>query len=166
MLAKKVVCVGYEGIGKSTMLHTMSQNKQTYPCQRTVGVDLVSIVSGQRKMQVWDASGSKRYDSIVVQYLNCADVVVLCYADDSIVSLEEAQGYWLPKFSFKPHIIMNISRNNLPVMTALQSERTCLGGITYTGDNLSLARAQLFALMFPLDASQPERPPRLCCTMS
>ena len=56
-------------------------------------------------------------------------------------------------------------RNNLPVMTALQSERTCLGGITYTGDNLALARAQLFALMFPPDAAQPETRPRMCCTI-
>ena len=165
MFAKKVVCVGYEGIGKSTMLHSLSQNTPTYTCQQTVGVDLVSIVSAQRKMQVWDASGSKRYDGIVVHYLKSADVVILCYADDSIVSMEEAQSYWLPKFSFKPHIIVNVSRNNLPVMTALQSERTCLGGITYTGDNLALARAQLFALMFPPDAAQPETRPPMCCTI-
>lgn len=164
VIAKKVVCVGFRDIGKSTMLQSLARNTPTHVYQNTVGVDLVSIISGQHKLQVWDASGSKSYDGIVVQYLNCADVVILCYTDSSIVSMEEAQGYWRKKFLSKPHIVINISRNNLPVMTALQSEPTCLGGITYTENNIALAKAQLFALMFP-DAAPTKQPPQLCCTI-
>lgn len=82
-----IIVVGDEQIGKTTLCHLMSnQYKERYHQNLkkyfpTIGVDFVeqNTTPGGVKCVIWDTSGQERFLSVLGNYLDQCNVVLLCF---------------------------------------------------------------------------------------
>lgn len=98
-LEAKIVVLGSQGVGKTSLLHRFvfnvaSQHPSTigasFLTKRVVDVDSGSTV----RLQIWDTAGQERFRSISKLYYRGANAALLCYDITSASSFTE-MGRWL-----------------------------------------------------------------------
>jgi small GTP-binding protein len=90
----KIVLVGDDGVGKSSLLSRFAKDTFSATQRSTVGVDfaarIVAMPDGKRvKAQIWDTSGQERYRALDVQCYRGALGVLLVYDTTKASSLED-----------------------------------------------------------------------------
>ncbi|KAF2843166.1 P-loop containing nucleoside triphosphate hydrolase protein [Patellaria atrata CBS 101060] len=100
-LEAKIVVLGSQGVGKTSLVHRYVKNQFTPPTttstvgasfltKRVVDIDTSSVV----RLQIWDTAGQERFRSISKLYYRGANAGVLCYDITDPHSFEE-MGRWL-----------------------------------------------------------------------
>jgi small GTP-binding protein len=97
----KVVVIGHEKTGKSSIVKRFVQDTYDPVYQPTIGASYVSKVlhlsDRQVKFDIWDTAGGRRYRSLLQMYIREAVLIVLVFDVTSRTSFDE-----LPEFmSFK-----------------------------------------------------------------
>ncbi|KAF2165788.1 hypothetical protein M409DRAFT_24074 [Zasmidium cellare ATCC 36951] len=101
-LEAKLVVLGSQNVGKTTLVHRYVQNAFIPPskAQSTVGASfLTTRVSDPEtnttiRLQIWDTAGQERFRSLSRLYYRGANAAILCYDVTSRRSFEE-MGSWL-----------------------------------------------------------------------
>ncbi|KAF1947916.1 ras-domain-containing protein [Clathrospora elynae] len=97
----KIVVLGSQGVGKTSLVHRYVRNAFTPPStqstvgasfltKRVVDIDTSTVV----RLQIWDTAGQERFRSISKLYYRGANAAVLCYDITDQHSFEE-MGRWL-----------------------------------------------------------------------
>ncbi|TKA63375.1 hypothetical protein B0A49_10506, partial [Cryomyces minteri] len=100
-LEAKIVVLGSQGVGKTSLVHRYVDNAFAPPSttstigasfltKRALDVDTSTVV----RLQLWDTAGQERFRSISKLYYRGANAGVLCYDVTSLSSFEE-MGRWL-----------------------------------------------------------------------
>ncbi|OCK78993.1 ras-domain-containing protein [Lepidopterella palustris CBS 459.81] len=100
-LEAKIVVLGSQGVGKTSLVHRYVKNAFTPPTttstigasfltKRVVDIDTSTVV----RLQIWDTAGQERFRSISKLYYRGANAGVLCYDITDPDSFEE-MGRWL-----------------------------------------------------------------------
>ena len=90
----KVLLVGAEGCGKSTMLERYVDSKFTAAYIPTIGVDfkikMDEVGKWTPKLQIWDTAGQQRFKTIISSYFRGAHCIILCFdGPESLKEIEE-----------------------------------------------------------------------------
>ncbi|KAF2725056.1 ras-domain-containing protein [Polychaeton citri CBS 116435] len=101
-LEAKIVVLGSQGVGKTSLVHRYVNNSFIPPSksQSTVGASfLTTRVNDPEsnttiRLQIWDTAGQERFRSISKLYYRGAHAAILCYDVTSKKSFEE-MGRWL-----------------------------------------------------------------------
>ncbi|KAK5128386.1 hypothetical protein LTR85_003054 [Meristemomyces frigidus] len=101
-LEAKLVVLGSQGVGKTSLVHRYVKNAFIPPnkAQSTVGASFVTTrvndpESGATiRLQIWDTAGQERFRSISRLYYRGAHAAILCYDVTSKKSFED-MGVWL-----------------------------------------------------------------------
>jgi len=115
-LEAKIVVLGSQGVGKTSLVHRYVKNAFTPPntqstigasflTKRVVDIDTSTIV----RLQIWDTAGQERFRSISKLYYRGANAAVLCYDITDPISFDE-MGRWLKelKTNLGDDIILHI----------------------------------------------------------
>ncbi|KAF2867566.1 P-loop containing nucleoside triphosphate hydrolase protein [Massariosphaeria phaeospora] len=100
-LEAKIVVLGSQGVGKTSLVHRYVKNAWAPPStqstigasfltKRVVDIDTSTVV----RLQIWDTAGQERFRSISKLYYRGANAAVLCYDITDMASFEE-MGRWL-----------------------------------------------------------------------
>ncbi|CAK4032769.1 Ras-like GTP-binding RYL2 [Lecanosticta acicola] len=101
-LEAKLVVLGSQGVGKTSLVHRYVKNTFIPPAkaQSTIGASFLTTrvndpESGATiRLQIWDTAGQERFRSISRLYYRGANAAILCYDVTSKKSFEE-MGTWL-----------------------------------------------------------------------
>ena len=97
MVKLKVAFVGEGGIGKTTIVNTLTQTK-SIDDGPTIGIEMRSWsfkVDGQIKyLRLYDASGNNVYSHFLLQHVQGSDIVVICFDTRNIENLA-ALKHWM-----------------------------------------------------------------------
>ncbi|KAF2445136.1 ras-domain-containing protein [Karstenula rhodostoma CBS 690.94] len=100
-LEAKIVVLGSQGVGKTSLVYRYVKNAFTPPTtQSTIGASFVTKkvvdidTSTTVRLQIWDTAGQERFRSISKLYYRGANAGVLCYDITDLSSFKE-MGRWL-----------------------------------------------------------------------
>lgn len=101
-LEAKIVVLGYQGVGKTSLVHRFLRNDFIPPnqIQPTVGASFLttrvqdSETGAMIRLQIWDTAGQERFRSISRLYYRGTNAAILAYDVTSNKSFEE-MGAWL-----------------------------------------------------------------------
>jgi small GTP-binding protein len=145
-LEAKIVVVGSQGVGKTSLVHRFVKNVYTpadnnstigasFLAKRVVDIDTSTVV----RLQIWDTAGQERFRSISKLYYRGANAGVLCYDITDPQSFEE-MGSWMRelKQNLGDDVILHIVGTKSDVVAEDPSKRQvpferC---IAYVAENL------------------------------
>ncbi|OCL11304.1 GTP-binding protein yptV5 [Glonium stellatum] len=151
-LEAKIVVLGSQGVGKTSLVHRYVKNAFTPPTttstigasfltKRVVDIDTSTVV----RLQIWDTAGQERFRSISKLYYRGANAGVLCYDITDPYSFEE-MGRWLCelKQNLGDDIILHIVGTKSDIVAEDPSKRKvpferC---IAYVAENLYPSQSQ------------------------
>ena len=117
----KVVVIGDEGVGKSSLLHLFNYGEYKEFVQPTIGVDFFSTVvnwnNNNVKVQLWDTSGNKNYSGIVNSYFqNSIGAIIIFKDDQSYLNIEK----WILQYKsfnkdYHSFVVVNNSKKEYDV---------------------------------------------------
>lgn len=97
----KIVVVGDGGCGKTCLLVSYTQLKFPEIYVPTVFENYVAnVVSPQNKLielALWDTAGQEEYDRLRPLSYPDVDVLLICFALDNIISLQNVKDIWFPE---------------------------------------------------------------------
>ena len=87
----KVVLVGKELSGKSTLCNAIDYREISKEYIETIGVNLVikrlkDKAGNQLQLHLWDTAGNARFDKITDTYIKSSPIILFCYSSDDIKS--------------------------------------------------------------------------------
>ena len=95
----KIVIVGSQGVGKSSIFLRFSDNSYSDNYAATIGVDFkfktLEIDHSQCKLQIWDTAGQERFKTITSAYYKGAHAIITVYDITNEDSFKEMEDYWL-----------------------------------------------------------------------
>ncbi|KAF2457892.1 P-loop containing nucleoside triphosphate hydrolase protein [Lineolata rhizophorae] len=165
-LEAKIVVLGSQGVGKTSLVHRYVKNAFTPPTttstigasfltKRVVDIDTSTVV----RLQIWDTAGQERFRSISKLYYRGANAAVLCYDITSAASFEEMGRWFLElKQNLGEDVILHVVGTKSDVVAEDPSRRKvpfdrC---IAYVAENLYPSSTQ--ALLPGASASAPITP--------
>ena len=79
----KLILIGDAGVGKSSLLSRFTDDHFTESYISTIGIDFkvrtLELVGERIKLQLWDASGQKRFETVVSAYYRGCQGFILVY---------------------------------------------------------------------------------------
>ncbi|KAH8732295.1 P-loop containing nucleoside triphosphate hydrolase protein [Phaeosphaeriaceae sp. PMI808] len=130
-LEAKIVVLGSQGVGKTSLVHRYVKNAFTPPntqstigasflTKRVVDIDTSTVV----RLQIWDTAGQERFRSISKLYYRGANAAVLCYDITDPASFDE-MGRWLKelKANLGDDIILHVVGTKSDVVAEEPSKR-------------------------------------------
>ncbi|KAF2828358.1 ras-domain-containing protein [Ophiobolus disseminans] len=130
-LEAKIVVLGSQGVGKTSLVHRYVKNAFTPPdTQSTIGASFVTKrvvdidTSTVVRLQIWDTAGQERFRSISKLYYRGANAAVLCYDITDSTSFDE-MGRWLKelKTNLGDDIILHVVGTKSDVVAEDPSKR-------------------------------------------
>jgi len=146
-LEAKIVVLGSQGVGKTSLVHRFVKNSFTPPSmmtstigasfltKRVVDIDSSTVV----RLQIWDTAGQERFRSISKLYYRGANAALLCYDITSSSSFTE-MGHWLLELraNLPEDTIIHVVGTKADVVAESPSKRevTFERCIAYVAENL------------------------------
>ena len=102
----KTLFVGDSGVGKTSMLHQLTQHRSLASPSPTVGLEFgmkhYSLPSQegpakQLLLQLWDTAGSEQYNALTDSFFKGAHVVIMTYNIADRSSYESIKNKWMPR---------------------------------------------------------------------
>ncbi|KAF2747265.1 P-loop containing nucleoside triphosphate hydrolase protein [Sporormia fimetaria CBS 119925] len=130
-LEAKIVVLGCQGVGKTSLVHRFVKNAFTPPnVTSTIGASfltkkVIDIDTGTTvRLQIWDTAGQERFRSISKLYYRGANAGVLCYDITDQQSFEE-MGSWMKelKQNLGDDIILHVVGTKSDVVAEDPSKR-------------------------------------------
>lgn len=121
----KLVILGKENIGKSSVIHRYIHNNFKNEHIATIGAQFTSLFpkkfNGKIKLEIWDTAGQERYRSIVPMYYKNSSIIMIMFDITNINSFYDAK-YWMEQ------ILDNTYNNPLIILVGnkkdLEEKRT------------------------------------------
>jgi small GTP-binding protein len=116
--AFKIVVVGASGVGKTALVHRLTDGSFKPQVQSTVGVEFKSWVVSDGddpiKLNIWDTAGQERFRSVSKAYFRNAVGALLVYAVDQEESFTELDSWLndLHQFSTPNTVILLIGNKS------------------------------------------------------
>ncbi|KAL2065687.1 hypothetical protein VTL71DRAFT_3357 [Oculimacula yallundae] len=146
-LEAKIVVLGSQGVGKTSLVHRYVKNKfAPASMTSTVGASFLTkrVVDDESdtvvRLQIWDTAGQERFRSISRLYYRGANACILCYSITDPSSFEE-MGVWLTELrrNLPPDIILHVVGTKADIVARDPSQRhvpfeRC---IAYVAENLA-----------------------------
>jgi small GTP-binding protein len=93
----KFIIIGNSGVGKSSIMKRLVDNKQTKEYHTTIGVDFGSKIINVKyhddiiplKLQIWDTAGQETFKAIAKLYYKNVAGILLCYNISDINSFKK-----------------------------------------------------------------------------
>lgn len=166
-LEAKIVVLGSQGVGKTSLVHryvkgfspsnTASTVGASFLTKRVVDIDTGAVV----RLQIWDTAGQERFRSISKLYYRGANAAILCYDITEASSFTE-MGRWLSELreNLAEDTILHVVGTKADIVTEDPSRRKvpyerC---IAYVAENLHPNQSGA-ANMLPAGADTPMRIP-------
>lgn len=93
----KIVLVGNSQSGKTALVNKYVNNQFIASYKETVGIDFINktikVSNSTCKMQVWDTSGMKKFETIINAYYADCCAVIICYDSTKPFNLNEIKKY-------------------------------------------------------------------------
>ncbi|TID24885.1 ras-domain-containing protein [Venturia nashicola] len=99
-LEAKIVVLGSQGVGKTSLVHRYVKNAFQQSIHSTIGASFLTkrVVDSESstvvRLQIWDTAGQERFRSISKLYYRGANAALLCYDITSAASFTEMT-HWL-----------------------------------------------------------------------
>ncbi|KAF3988302.1 hypothetical protein FT663_04060 [Candidozyma haemuli var. vulneris] len=97
----KLVVVGDGGCGKTCLLVSYAQNKFPEIYVPTIFENYVTSVQAPNgktiELALWDTAGQEEYDRLRPLSYPDSDIIVICFAVDNLVSLQNIKDTWFPE---------------------------------------------------------------------
>jgi small GTP-binding protein len=101
----KIIVIGDENTGKSSLLNCFCHNQFHTDMQSTIGIDfhikkmaVGKVQQNNVKLQIWDTAGQERYRAITKSYYNNSNCILICYDTTNVQSFDNVQR-WLQGIS-------------------------------------------------------------------
>lgn len=120
----KILIIGDEGVGKTTLLYRYIHKKFNEINNATIGLDfqekIVQLSSKNFiKLLIWDTAGSEKFHSIAQSFFTNCDGIVLCFDTSNKTSLDNING-WINYIS--DYIDITDNKNDMKNSKFLQNE--------------------------------------------
>lgn len=93
----KIVVIGSSGVGKTAIVHRLSEDYFEEESQSTVGVEFkthtISIDNENIKLNIWDTAGQERFRSVSKAYFRNAVGAIIVYAINNSNSFYDLEGW-------------------------------------------------------------------------
>lgn len=93
-LSGKIVIVGTENIGKSSIIQRVYKDKYSETSPSTIGAEFrnhkIIIDEKEVNLKIWDTAGQHRFNSILPTWIRDADIGLICFEN---VDIEDIEGY-------------------------------------------------------------------------
>jgi Ras-related protein Rab-6A len=94
----KIIFLGDQGVGKSSILNRFAQDKFEQNYQATIGLDFhsknVTINNTSVRLLLYDTAGQEKFKSLIPMYIRDANIIIVVYditSKDSYIHT----GHWL-----------------------------------------------------------------------
>ena len=112
----KVVIIGDEGVGKSSLLHLYNYGEYKERISPTIGVDFfATVVEWNRlkvKLQIWDTSGNSSFLGITHSYFKHSIGAIIVFKDDESFNNVENWILHYKNFNKDYHSILVVNNSN------------------------------------------------------
>jgi Ras-related protein Rab-6A len=92
MKAHKIVVLGDSGVGKTSVINKIMNQKSSVSETPTIGIDFLSAnvntPSGSIRLQIWDTAGQEQFRSLIPSYLRGSTLAIVIYSVDSRESFD------------------------------------------------------------------------------
>jgi len=115
----KILLLGTQGVGKSSLLGRFADNEFLDTYRTTVGVDFkirtVDIDDKVVKLQLWDTAGQERFKTVTNTYFRGAHGVIVVYDVTDPKSFSQINDYWLNEIEMHapPNAVLMIVGNKI-----------------------------------------------------
>lgn len=79
----KVIFIGDQGVGKSSIMNRFIQDKFDPSYQATIGLDfhskIVIIDKQEVRLQLYDTAGHEKFKTLIPMYIRDANVIIIVY---------------------------------------------------------------------------------------
>ena len=79
----KIIFLGDQGVGKSSILNRFSQDKFEQNYQATIGLDFhsknVTIENTNIRLLLYDTAGQEKFKSLIPMYIRDANIIIIVY---------------------------------------------------------------------------------------
>ncbi|KAF1837284.1 ras-domain-containing protein [Decorospora gaudefroyi] len=145
-LEAKIVVLGSQGVGKTSLVYRYVKNAFTPPTtqstvgasfltKRVVDIDTSTVV----RLQIWDTAGQERFRSISKLYYRGANAAVLCYDITDPLSFDE-MGRWFKelKTNLGDDVILHVvgTKSDVVAQDPMKRKVPFERCIAYVADNL------------------------------
>lgn len=93
----KLIFLGDQGVGKSSILNRFAQDKFEEGYQATIGLDyhskFISVENQDIKVILFDTAGQEKFKSLLKLYIRDANIVVAVYDITSKASFDKIEGW-------------------------------------------------------------------------
>jgi len=97
-LKHKIVFLGDQAVGKTSIILRFSQETYDGKQKATVGIDFLTktiyVDDKMVRMQIWDTAGQEKFHCLIPQYIQDSSVAVVTYDITSRQSFENV-GKWI-----------------------------------------------------------------------
>jgi Ras-related protein Rab-6A len=94
----KIIFLGDQGVGKSSILNRFAQDKFEQNYQATIGLDFhsknVTINNTSVRLLLYDTAGQEKFKSLIPMYIRDANIIIVVYDITSKDSFTHT-GHWL-----------------------------------------------------------------------
>ena len=145
----KVVLVGEQSVGKTSIIQRVCTGGFNPECQATLGASFHSkslMIDGEEVIfEMWDTAGQERYRSMATLYLRGAHIVMLVYSVGDRVSFA-ALNDWLHLISEKcdPNVVVFLVGNKVDIDES-QREVSVTEGVDFANEK-GMAFSEISAL--------------------
>ena len=84
----KIIFLGDQGVGKSSILNRFAQDKFEQNYQATIGLDFhsknVTIDNVNVRLLLYDTAGQEKFKSLIPMYIRDANIIIVVYDITSI----------------------------------------------------------------------------------
>jgi Ras-related protein Rab-1A len=98
----KILIVGDSRVGKSSIIKKYVDDIFNHQCEGTIGVDFKTkyVNSGKYviKVQIWDLSGQRRFDTLIKTFYRGSNFIILCFDVTNRLSFDNI-ARWLNSIS-------------------------------------------------------------------
>lgn len=125
-LEAKVVILGMQGVGKTSIVHRYTTGSFSYSLASTIGASFctkkLSVDGCKVRLQIWDTAGQERFRSMAPMYYRGANAAILVYDITNQSSFEDIQN-WLHELSanMSPELVIQIVGSKADLATDKRS---------------------------------------------
>lgn len=112
----KLIVLGDSGVGKSTMMYRLKNDKFWDDPVATIGIEYLQqttkVNDDNIMLQIWDTAGQESYRSIVKSYFRSASGAILCYDITDMMSFYHIDE-WIKEIDHKiPMLLLGMKLDN------------------------------------------------------
>lgn len=118
----KIVLLGDQAVGKSSIIARYVSNNFSLSIESTVGVDFqvktISFKGVAYKLNLWDTAGQERYKSIIPSYIKDCQVAIIVYDTTKYESFKSVD--WWAKLVYEQgldNVVIGLLGNKVDLQT-------------------------------------------------